>query len=132
MTMEPEVFSHGIVIDSHIWLPRERGSSFTDPQVTHKLHPTQADCAERFRLVPLQPEAMDALLQCVGYHSCISGENGWHWKFDPKVRTTDAITDTQLLTHISVKVYCIYGERSIYNKANLPQQVIKCFPNLVN
>jgi pimeloyl-ACP methyl ester carboxylesterase len=129
MKLAPELFRHGIVIDSNIWFPQQR-RMVAPPMQDHKRRPTRQECMARFSLTPPQPVALDYLMDYVGYHSCLSDESGWHWKFDYRVRTASMITDAELLTDISVPVDCIYGELSVYNKPDLPEAARRAFANL--
>ena len=84
---------------------------------------------DRFSLMPRQPQALDYLMHYVGYHACTRDEDGWYWKADYRTRTANLITDPEVLTRIQVKVDCIFGERSLYNKADLRETAHRVFPD---
>ena len=129
LAMAPELFQHGIVVDSNVRLPPADKIRFIDGRESHARRPSQAACVERFRLTPPQPVADETLLRFIGFHSCSEDEQGWFWKFDPKLRNYAEINDASLLETVTTKVDCIYGEHSMFSADNLPARVLACFPN---
>lgn len=130
MTLAPELFRHGIIIDCNLWFPQKKPKGIDLEVKPHKRRPSRQACVERFSLMPRQPEALDFLMEYVAYHGCTADDEGWYWKHDYMLRTANLITDPNLLTRIPVKVDCIFGEKSVYNKPDLEETVEKVFPNL--
>ena len=129
MKLAPALFRDGIVIDSNIWFPQQRRIA-APPMQDHKRRASRQECMARFSLTPPQPVALDFLMDYVAYHSCTGDNNGWRWKFDYLTRTASMIADADLLTDIEVPVDCIYGELSVYNKADLADVAHRAFAQL--
>ena len=129
MGMSPELFKHGIVVDTNVRLPPEPLIRRLQPKGTHRLSVTRKDCESRFRLVPPQPSYIDTLVNHIAHHSCTGDENGWHWKSDPNCLNTGEIEDAAILHAVSTKVDLIYGEKSFLNVNNKPQRLLNELPN---
>ena len=129
LAAEPQRFKHGIIVDSYVKPPSQEPIPRLQPRGKHRVTASRQECMERFRLIPPQPHAMAELLQFVSYHSCIEGEEGWHWKFDPDIINYGELDDPSSLATASAKVDCIYGEHSMFNADNLPRRVLEYFPN---
>ena len=130
MTLAPELFGHAIIIDCNLWFPQKKPSGIDIRIKPHRRQASRQTCIDRFSLMPPQPEARDFLLHYVAYHGCTADGEGWYWKHDYKAKSANLITDPHLLTRIPVKVDCIFGEHSLYNKTDLPETAEKVFPNL--
>lgn len=128
MAMDTQAIQRGIVVDSNIPLPPDEPIRRLEPHRSHKRRASLAECMARFRLVPPQPGAIDALLQYVAYHSCTHDADGWFWKFDPAIRNAGEIDDLSRLARISQRVDCIYGEHSWFNNNDRPQRVLALLP----
>ena len=129
MTLQPDFFHHGIIIDCNLWFPQSKPNGVDMAVRPHKRRSSRQECIAKFSLMPPQPEALDFLMDYVAYHACTSDESGWFWTSDYRTRTANLITDAELLTHIPVRVDCIFGERSIYNKPDLRDAAEQVFPN---
>lgn len=126
MALAPKLFNRGIVVDSNIWLPPEPPIRKLNPKGAHKFSSSREECMTRFKLMPPQPNYIPALVHYIGFHSCINGEHGWHWKSDPNVINSAEIEDPEILGSVTCKVDLIYGENSFLNKNNKPQRVLDC------
>ncbi|WP_156872325.1 alpha/beta fold hydrolase [Ketobacter nezhaii] len=125
----PHLFRHGIVVDSNVRLPPEPLIRKLQPKSAHKLSPSRAECAARFRLMPPRPDYIDALVYYIGYHSCTGDDRGWHWKADAACINSGEIEYPEILEAVSTKVDMIYGENSFLNVENKPVRVLSHFPN---
>lgn len=128
MGLAPDLFRHGIVVDSLVRFPPEERPRLIDGKPTHKLRPTQADCLERFRLSPPQPELIPSLFDYVAHHSCTGNDQGWHWKFDPRIRNFGEISGTALQQKVRARVDCIYGGLSMFTPDDRPRRILASFP----
>ncbi len=76
-----------VIVDSPVTRPDPeaeegaRGKSFRNP----KVYPSPEKALERFRLVPEQPCENTYILDHIARHSLGKVENGWTWKFDPRI-----------------------------------------------
>jgi pimeloyl-ACP methyl ester carboxylesterase len=130
--MTPELFNRAIVVDSVISLPpMPPAPSPLAPRSTHQLRADRDACIARFRLIPPQPlpEGNEAIYQFISYHSCVGDENGWHWKFDPKIGNYAEIDDIKILAKVPLRVDCIYGELSLFNADYLPARILANISN---
>ncbi len=129
MMMQPELFSHCIIVDSMVNMNPEQPIPIIPARGTHKYTNSREECLQRFRLMPPQPDVIPSLEKFIGHYSCIESEQGWHWKFDPNVRNFGEINDLKALRKISARVDCIYGELSMFNVNDLPTKVLNSFSN---
>lgn len=128
LAMQPALFSHGIVVDSLLRFPPTPRTPVIDGRPQHKLRASQAECLAHFRLSPPQPNAIEALVRYIGYHSCIGDGQGWHWKFDPRIRNFGEINDPAIMAAVPVPVDCLYATLSLFNRDDLPRRVLESFP----
>lgn len=129
MAMAPELFAHGIIVDTIVRFTGEEYSRQLEGRSSHKLRSTRAECMENFRLIPPQPEVVPVLVDYVAHHSCTGNGDGWHWKFDPQIRNAGEIRSPDILHQVRTRVDCIYGEQSLFSADNLPQRILESFPN---
>jgi pimeloyl-ACP methyl ester carboxylesterase len=129
MAREAALFKRGIVVDSFIPLPPRPPPRVFEPRGTHNLQPSRAACMARFRVMPPQPDLIDALLGFVCWHSCTANAQGWHWKFDPGLSNAGELKSPEILSAIASRVDFIYGERSMFNVDDLPRRVLEQCPN---
>lgn len=129
MALRPEAFVRGIVVDSLVQFPPEDILRMIDGKTQHKYRVDQSECIQNFRLGPPQPNVIPALHDYIAYHSCTSGEQGWHWKFDPALRNFGEMRDPTLLQSVTTKVDCVYGGNSIFSTGNRPGRVLASFAN---
>lgn len=127
-TMAPHLFSRAIVVDSNVRFPPEPLIRRLQPKGTHKQSATRADCLDRFRIVPSQPNNIDAILQYIGWHSCEQDALGWHWKADPDCINSAEIESSDILEQVECRVDLIYGQKSFLNVRELPQRILQCLP----
>lgn len=127
IAMSPHLFSHGIVVDTNVRLPPEPLIRKLQPKGSHKPSPTRAECMTRFRLVPPQPNYIDALVHYIAFHSCTGEQQNWHWKSDPNCLNVGEIEDPDLLRAVSIPIDMIYGEKSFLNIENKPERVLAHF-----
>ena len=82
-----ERLAGAIIVDSPVRKPdpesdeSKAGNSFRNP----KTYPDVDSAVARFRLVPEQPCEYRFLLEHIARHSLRRTEEGWTWKFDPRV-----------------------------------------------
>lgn len=126
--MSPHLFSRAIIVDSNVRLAPEPLIRRLQPKGSHKTSRSRAECAARLRLMPPQPNYIDALVHYIGFHSCIEGDDGWHWKSDPNCLNTGEIEDPEILRCANTRVDMIYGEKSFLNVENKPERVLRHFP----
>lgn len=129
MALAPDRFQRGIVVDSLVRFSPEPRPPLIDGKASHRMHASLEACLERFRLSPPQPDALPCLVDYVAYHSCTRSAEGWHWKFDPRLRNFGEVTDTALQQAIRARVDCIYGELSMFTPENRPRRILDSFPN---
>lgn len=129
MATRPAAFTHGIVVDSNLRFPPEQPTRVIQARGRHTPRDSRMACAARFRLTPPQPNAVDALVAYIGFHSCIGDSHGWHWKFDPNIRNVGEINDPSILAAVPVPVDCIYGEQSLFNVDDKPRRILEQFGN---
>lgn len=129
LAKRPQVFRHGIVVDSYITLPPEEPVRVIEPKGLRRYRDSQQSCIEHFRLSPPQPLQIEAIRQYIGFHSCSRDDQGWHWKFDPMVCNKGEIHGRELFRSITAPVDCIYGELSMFNTNDKPQLILESFPN---
>lgn len=129
MSLAPDRFQRGIVVDSLVRFSPEPRPPLIDGRPSHRMHATQEACLERFRLSPPQPESIPCLTDYIAHHSCTRSEQGWHWKFDPRLRNFGEVTDTALQQKIRARMDCIYGELSMFTPESRPQRILESFPN---
>ncbi len=127
ISMSPHLFSRGIVVDSNVRLPPEPPIRNLQPKGSHKLSLSQAECMARLRLVPPQPNYIDALVHYIAFHSCTGGEQGWHWKSDPNCINVGEIDGPEILHAVKPRIDLIYGEKSFLNIGNKPERVLEQF-----
>lgn len=92
-------------------------------------HRVSADLAEvhaRFRLAPEQPCANDFLLEYMARHSVKPVDDGWVWKFDPRIMGPDMDRDPDWWHSIAPRFVglklpraIIYGEHSFMMSAQV-------------
>lgn len=128
IAMSPHLFSRGIVVDTNVRLPPEPLIRRLQPKGSHKPSPTRADCMARFRLVPPQPNYIDALVHYIAHHSCTGEPQNWHWKSDPNCLNAGEIENSDILRAVSTPIDMIYGEKSFLNIENKPARVLSHFP----
>lgn len=130
MGLKPELFHHGIIVDTNVRLPPEPLIRRLKPKGAHKTSPTQDDCISRFKLMPPQPNYLDWVVHFIGFHSCTGNDvNGWHWKSDPNCINFGEIEDPSILEAPTTKIDMIYGSNSFLNVENKPQRVMDHFKN---
>lgn len=125
--LSPQLFSRGIVVDTNVRLPPEPPIRNLQPKGSHKTSPTQAECMTRFRLVPPQPNYIDALVHHIAHHSCTNEGEGWHWKSDPNCINVGEIDGPDILRAADIKIDLIYGEKSFLNIDRKPERVLGHF-----
>lgn len=128
MAMSPQLFSHGIVVDSNVRLPPDPPIRNLQPKGEHKLSRSQSECEARFRLVPPQPNYSEHLINHIAKHSCKKSEGGWHWKADPNCINVGEIDGPEILQATTTPIDLIYGEKSFLNINDKPSKVLKYLP----
>lgn len=129
MALAPELFNHGIIVDTVVRFDNEAPPSQIDIRKQHRVRATRSECVEAFRLMPPQPEVLQPLVDFVAFHSCTPTTGGWQWKFDPAIRTYGDTIDTTPHARVTTRVDCVYGEQSMFSTDNIPQRVLESFPN---
>lgn len=129
MGMADDLFAHGIIVDTNVSLPPDPIIRILEPRSSHNYRATQAECLQRFRLMPPQTGNIEAAVEFVGHHSCTSNEQGWHWKFDPGVQNKGEINGADLMRSVNTKVDLIYAEHSMFTRNNKPARILEHFPN---
>ena len=127
MAMSPELFRHGIIVDTNIRLSPEPPIRNLLPKGSHKQSPTRAECIARFRLMPPQPNYIAPLIHYIAHHSCTSDDQGWHWKSDPDCINVGEIDGPDILHQVKTPIDMIYGEKSFLNIENKPERVLRHF-----
>ena len=124
MSMAPHLFRRGIIVDSNIRLPPEPAIRKLQSKGVHKQRQTREECIASFVLVPPQPNTMDVLVNYIAFHSCVSDEQGWHWKSDPNCINVGEIEEPDILAAVETPIDLIYGEKSFLNINNKPNAVL--------
>jgi len=82
-----ERLAGAIIVDAPVRRPDpeseagQGGKTFRTP----KTYPDLQTAMSHFRLIPEQPCEHGFILEHIARHSLVETENGWTWKFDPKV-----------------------------------------------
>lgn len=126
--LAPHLFKRVVVVDSNVRLPPEPLIRRLQPKGTHKQSPTREECMSRFRVVPAQPNDIEAVINYIAFHSCTQDADGWHWKADPNCLNVGEIEDPAILEAANVHIDMIYGEKSFLNVDQKPQRVFAHFP----
>ncbi len=104
-----------VIVDSPVRRPDPEseegasGRSFRSPGV----YPTLEEAMSHFRLIPPQPAEHDFIVDHIAHHSLHETDEGWTWKFDPKVfqHTLRPLRDQ--LASVSCRVALIRGDLSV-------------------
>ena len=129
MAMAPELFEHGIIVDTMVRFDTDTPPKLIDGRNRHRVRASRAECVEGFRLMPPQPAVIQPLVDFVAFHSCTPTTDGWHWKFDPAIRNHGEIVGTTLPSRVQTRVDCVYGELSMFSANDMPRRVLESFPN---
>ncbi len=99
-----------------------------------RYYESEAHALARFRLIPPQPTRHDELFNYLAKCSVVETDNGWRWKFDPKLLSLIGhhpdIDTERLLAHMKQQakdVYYIYGQhtsRSLIQSAHKLMQTL--------
>jgi pimeloyl-ACP methyl ester carboxylesterase len=105
-----------IIVDSPVRRPDPeseegaRGRMFRNP----KIYPDLETAIQHFYLVPPQPCENDFILRHVATHSLKRTEQGWTWKFDPRVFVKVSLTPmSEYLASTQCRVAMLRGELSL-------------------
>lgn len=104
-----------VIVDSPVRRPSPEseearsGRAFRSPGV----YDTKAEAMARFRLIPPQPCANDYIVDYIADHSLHETENGWTWKFDPRLFEGNLVALRDQLSAIRSRVALFTGEFSI-------------------
>ncbi len=129
MASQPRLFRQGIVVDSFICMPHSAPTPVLTPRGYHRMYASREECMGRFRLVPPQPVSDPVIEHYIAWHSCRQGEEGWHWKFDPRAGNAGELLDFDELARIGARVDFIYGGESIFCSDGRPDQLPDYFGN---
>ena len=110
----PELVEALVIVDSAMPLP----PSFVAPSDRPaKVYPTREQALARFRLMPEQPSGD---LTAVAERSIKETEDGWTWKFDPRVFTQlHELAPEDTLPHLTCPVALVQGELSTVTEPSL-------------
>lgn len=100
----PGAFSRLVLVDSA--MPTRGEASPTLSQGGSRLYPTLEAISARFRLMPPSPQLLPWIGDYVSRHSVRRTDDGWMWKFDPRLGETLSgdLFDTDLLTRRRIHV----------------------------
>ena len=110
-----ERLAGAIIVDAPVRKPDPEseagrgGKTFRTP----KTYPDLPTAMSHFRLIPEQPCEHGFILEHIARHSLVQTENGWTWKFDPKVfLRASSRPPRDYLTRVRCRVALIRGEFS--------------------
>lgn len=129
LALTPDYFKRGVIIDTVVFFAKNYDQRLIEPKMAHRLRRDQQQCIRHFRLMPEQPSVLDYVNYHIAFHACKGDENGWYWKFDPKIQNYGDLTSPGLLGDIPVPVDCVYGQCSIFNKEALPERIFGALAN---
>jgi len=84
------------------------GRAFKAPGV----YPTLHEAMEHFRLIPPQPCENDYIIEYIARNSLHKTDEGWTWKFDPKLFTGTLTPLRDQLASVRCRVALFTGEKS--------------------
>ena len=103
-----------IIIDSPVRRPDpeseegERGRMFRNP----KTYPDLETALEHFHLMPPQPCDNDYIVDHIARHSLRQVDDGWTWKFDPKVFLREGGSQAENLAKVQCRLALMHGQMS--------------------
>jgi len=123
----PDRFSHAIVLDSYFML---RGDTLpvVERRPPPRPYPDWRTAVSRFRLIPEQ-DCEPWLLEHLAQTSLRQTDDGWVWRFDPKLRDLQPVEgEEDLLTRIAVPVSYVHAERSNVVSADRARHIVAATP----
>lgn len=109
-----EQLAGAIVIDSPVRAPDpeseegERGRMFKNP----KTYPDLETALDHFHLMPPQPCDNGFIVDHIARHSLRETDDGWTWKFDPKVFARERYKTNNYLETVACRLALMHGQLS--------------------
>ena len=124
----PDRLSHAIVLDSFFKL---RGDTLpmVEQRPPPRPYPDWQTAIGRFRLIPDQ-DCEPWLLEHLARTSLRETNDGWVWRFDPKLRSLQPVEgEEDLLTRITVPVSYVHAECSSVVSADRARRIVAAIPS---
>lgn len=103
-----------IIVDAPVWEADpeseegERGRMFKNP----KTYPDLETAIEHFHLMPPQPCHNEFIVEHIARHSLRQTDDGWTWKFDPRVFARERYRNNDYLERASCRLALMHGQLS--------------------
>ncbi|MFM7202235.1 MAG: alpha/beta fold hydrolase [Myxococcota bacterium] len=110
-----EQLTGAVIVDAPVQRPdpESRASSRSNTFRKPGVYATYEEAMRHFRLVPDQPCENDYILEHIARHSLKQTEEGWTWKFDPRIfMNISSRTMSDYLASVKCRVALMRGEFS--------------------
>lgn len=124
-SMRPALFGRIIALDTFVIFEDEELPVEPARIGGGRTYPDLETARQRYRLLPAQPVPDITLLDYIATHSLRAVDDGWRWKFDPRLQGYDThLHDgTEMLGKITAPVDYIYGDSSALVKPEHARRV---------
>lgn len=128
----PEKFRAAAIVDSRINFPKT-GEDTAPPsrgaveQRPKRIYPDLDQALARFRLIPQDNCAHEAVIEHVGRRSLRPESEGWVWKFDDRITFSldhTEISEAEMLRTITFPMAFIYGEHSVVAPKDIAEKTV--------